>query len=157
MPVQSTHAVRSAFGCWPGAHAVQVWWSALTTFGVAHSWHWPVMLYSTPVHSTHAVLFGLGPSPALHVMHPVAPSPSVFVTCPRGHGSHEGAPAPANVPTGHSVHSVSASARVLPAAHGTQKKRWSCASPPPGPIVPAGHNSHMDIEWRVSVVCGGHA
>ena len=55
VPVQSTQAVRSAFGSLPGPHAVHVRWSSLTTFGSAQSWPWPVMLYCVPVHGTHSV------------------------------------------------------------------------------------------------------
>ena len=81
------------------------------------------MLYCVPVHVSHAVVSTLGPSPALQVMQLVAPSPSVFVTCAPWHGSHDGAPLPANFPAGHVAHSVSCKPRAVPASHGMQKKR----------------------------------
>ena len=106
------------------------------------------------MHGSHAVRPAFGPSPALQVMQLVAPSPSVFVTCGAGHGSHDGAPAFANLPVGHVAHSVSCKLRVVPASHGMQKKRWSCAKPdaPVGPLRPAGHSSHSVVDVRVSVV-----
>ena len=59
-----------------------------------------------PVQSTQPLMSSFGAFPGEQVMHPVAPSPSAFVTSGAWHGSHDGAPLPANLPTGHNAHSV---------------------------------------------------
>ena len=151
VPVHGWHAVLSVFWPSPAWQVLQ-----LAAFGPttsSHSWHSkPNCEYVVPVQSTQPLMSSFGAFPGEQVMHPVAPSPSAFVTSGAWHGSHDGAPLPANLPTGHNAHSVCSRARVLPASHGMQKNRWSCLRAWPGPIVPAGHASHFDTEWRVSVV-----
>jgi hypothetical protein len=155
---QASHIVWFREGPLPAEHGVQLVRSLETTLGGVQSWHAPKIEYWIPVQSSHPDRLALGPWPGSHCMQPIAPSPSVFVTCGAWHTSHEGAPAFAYRPVGHVVHSVSVNSRAVPASHGMQKKRWSCvkADPPWGPLRPAGHNSHIDIKWRVSVVWRGH-
>eukprot|EP01051_Picozoa_sp_SAG22_P006044 SAG22_NODE_381_length_11354_cov_6.529631_5_plen_227_part_00 len=60
-PVQSTHAVLSAFGAWLGRHREHVVRSAFTTLGASHAWQTPICEYCVPVHSTHPSRSAVGP------------------------------------------------------------------------------------------------